>query len=208
MEMKDFYTFGSKLMTSTFQAAPVETDESQNDLIPLNKKLIKGNYQGIIFPILFKQEYGKKLADVLDTGHVSLFLISEKLKNALDSEKITGWKTYPVQVLDKKGSEVKGYYGFSIVGICGPIDYSQCEIFEKKNIPTGPLCKYYRGLPIGLDKWDGSDFFLPEGTCHIIITPKVVEMLKKNKFTNIELKNLADTERPDYAVSLISQNKL
>ena len=119
--------------------------------------------------------------------------ISEKLKRFFEIEKLTGWNTYPIKIFDKKGNEVEGYYGLSIIGKCGPVDFTQCEIFEKKLVPEGPLCKIYKSLPIGLDKWDQSDFFLSENAGSIIITRKAADLLQINKFTNIQMENVAKT---------------
>src|SRR3989304_5749304 len=68
--------------------------------------------------------------------------------------------------------------------------YQKSEIIEKRLVPHGPLCKYYKGLVI--DDWDGSDFFTPEGTYATFVSKKAADVLKKNKITNLNLENLAD----------------
>ena len=166
MKISGFFIFGSKLQGSTFHAPPVDLDTipSSNKLTP-DLRLMTGDYDQIQFPILYKQTEGKILRDFLDTGYPGLYLISDRLKNILQETKLTGWKTYPIILLDKKGQRVDGYHGFSILGRCGPIDYSKCEIVEKRVVPeleSAPIEKFYIGLYVGLDKWDGSDFFLPE----------------------------------------------
>jgi hypothetical protein len=202
MNIKEFYLFGSKFVSSTVQVHPLnlsfEKDENQFDDI---LRLAIGKYQNITFPVVFKQEYGKKLQDILDTGTVSLFLISDKMKTILEDNNFTGWKTFAVKVLDKKGQEMQGYHGLSITGRCGEIDYSKSEIIKKRFVlPDGPLDKFYKGLHVGLDKWDGSDFFLPEKYFGTIITSRVAEILKKNKFTNVRLENLAEMEILAWAI--------
>ena len=66
MGMEDFYNFGSKMVSSTVQAHPIgiKDDENRGDS---HLKLIKGNYFGIHFPVIFKQAYGKKFTDILGT---------------------------------------------------------------------------------------------------------------------------------------------
>ena len=64
----------------------------------------------------------------------------------------SGWKTYPITLLDKANNEIKGYNGFSVTGSCGPIDYSKSKIVEKRRVTIGPISKYYVGLPIGLEE--------------------------------------------------------
>ncbi|MEM0941183.1 MAG: DUF1629 domain-containing protein [Bacteroidota bacterium] len=212
MDIKDFYSFESKLVSSTVQVHPVGLKEfspiDPDKSYPYDEnRLIQGDYTGISFPVVFKQEYGNKLQDVLDTGWASLYLISDKMKAVLEDNSLTGWKTFAVKVLDKKGQEIKGYHGLSITGRCGQIDYNKSEIIEKRLAPNGPLVKYYKGLYIGLDKWDNHDFFIPEKTLWTTVSKRAVEVLKKNKLTNIRLKNLAEIETDHSTVQVALQNQ-
>ena len=186
-----FFDFGSKLILATFQSSPIGLKKDKNG-IDGDLKLIDGNYSEINFPIIFKQKSGKKLRDLLDTGFPSLYLISDKMKTILEENHLTGWKSYPIQLYDKKGNELFGYHGFSITGRCDPIDYEKSSIIEKQFVTNGPICKYYKGIFI--DGWDGSDFFMPKHTSQMIVTKKTADILKKYKLTNISLKNLADYE--------------
>ena len=185
MEMKDFFSFMSQPASSTVQAHP--SDKNIDHL-----KLIKGNYEGIDFPITFKQEYGNKLYDILDTGFAGFFLISEKMRKTLEENNLTGWKVFPIKLYDKKGNEITGYHGFSATGHSGPTSYEKSEIIEKRRVPHGPLCKFYKG--VNIDNWDGTDFFTPDGTYQTFITKKTADILKKNKITNVYLENLAEKE--------------
>jgi hypothetical protein len=185
MEMKDFFSFMSQPASSTVQAHP--SDKNIDHL-----KLIKGNYEGIDFPITFKQEYGNKLYDILDTGFAGFFLISERMRKTLEENTLTGWKVFPIKLYDKKGNEITGYHGFSATGHSGPTSYEKSEIIEKRRVPHGPLCKFYKG--VNIDNWDGTDFFTPDGTYQTFITKKAADILKKNKITNVYLENLAEKE--------------
>ena len=187
MKIEDFFSFDSKYISSTFQAEIIEL-ESNSFEKKTHLNLIKGDYEEINFPIVFRQESGKILSDILDTGHVGFFLISEKLKNILEENNFTGWKTFPIKLYDKSGKEITGYYGFSITGKCGPINYEMSEIIEKRRIPTAPPRKFYKGLNIGLEKWDGTDFFTPPDNFRTIITKRAANVLKKKKVTNLNLK--------------------
>jgi hypothetical protein len=80
-------------------------------------------------------------------------------------------------------------------------DYSKSEIIEKRLVPTGPVSKYYRGLHIGLDKWDNYDFFQPEKYWGTIITCNAAQLLQKSKLTNIRFENLSVIE------TLVLQNR-
>jgi hypothetical protein len=185
MESKNLFSFSSKMVLSNFRAGPI-------DLTTSHINLIEGHYPEINFPVVFKHDDGKKLCDILDTGYASLFLISDRLKAILEENKLTGWKVYPIKLYDKKNNEIFGYSGFSITGRCSPPSYAESEIIEKQYVPTGPICKLYKGMTI--NNWDGSDFFLPEGTLHIIVSKKAADILKENKITNLDLENLAELE--------------
>ena len=204
MNKETFYTFSSKLSSSTIQAHPINLSVKEDSFGHFDQhKLTQGFYNGISLPVIFKQEYGKKAEDVLDTGWVGLFLISNNLRDVLVENGFTGWKTFAVKLLDKYGNEIQGYFGLSITGRCGKIDYTKAEIIEKRIVPNGPLGKYYKGLPVGMDEWDGSDFFLPNNNYGILVKGKVAVALKKSKITNLRFENIADIETPDFAL----QNK-
>jgi len=185
MNQTVFFSFSSKFVGSTFQASPV--DQKIDHL-----RLIKGDYIGIDFPIIFQQTGGHKLLDILDTGYVSLFLISDRLKFILEENRLTGWKTFPIILYDKKNNQIFGYQGFSVTGRCGSTHFEKSKIIEKQLVPTGPVCKYYRGIFI--DRWDGTDFFSPEKKYHTFVTNKASDLLKKNKITNLRLENSDDYE--------------
>ena len=55
---------------------------------------------------------------------------------------------------------------------------------------------------MGLDQWDGSDFFQPKGDLEIIVTSKTAEIFKKNKISNVFLENLANVEIDEGTVKL------
>jgi hypothetical protein len=209
MDIKNFFSFGSKFVSSTIQTHIVDLHKLKN--VPakysIQDKLMKGEYNDINFPVVFKQKYGKKVQDILDTGTVSLCLISDKFKAVLESENLTGWKTFPIKILDKKEIEIPGYHGLSITGRCSQILYGKGEIVEKRLVPKGPLSKYYKGLQIDLDKWDGSDFFVPEGSLWIIVTTKTADALRKAKLTNVRLENLADIEIDEFTVLTALKNQ-
>jgi hypothetical protein len=201
MNIENFYTFSSKLLSSTVQAHAItlSNQKDHNGLFDQHR-LIKGVYDKITFPVIFRQEYGKNLQDVLDTGWAGMFLISDKIKTILEENQFTGWKTYEIKVFNKEEQEIHGYHGLSIIGRCGMINYSKSEILQKNLITDAPLTKFYKGLYVGLEEWDGSDFFLPDKYFGTIITNSVAEILKSNMFTNIKIQNLAEIEIPHFSM--------
>ena len=185
MISKTFFDFDSESCSSTIQLHMINLQLNYLDLI-------KGNYNKISFPVQFKQEYGTKFKDMLNTGFGSLYLISDKMKAILEQNKLTGWKTFPVEVFDKRGNKIAGYHGFSVIGKCNSTSFDKSEIIEKRLVPEGPTCKYYKGIFI--EGWDGSDFFCPDEEAWIFVTESAAEKLKENKLTNVQLKSLADVE--------------
>ena len=194
IERSDFFEFKSRFASSTVQVGAVSLRDPATVGELDEDRLSMGDYSGIVFPVVFRHEYGRKWCDVLDTGTPTLMLISERIKGLLEEHGLTGWGTFAVRILGKKGSEVFGYHGFSTLGRCGPVDCTQGEVIEKRLVPTGPLVRYRRGLHVGVDRWDGSDFCLPENYLGTIVTRRAAEVLKASKLTNVELNNLADME--------------
>ncbi len=146
--------------------------------------------------MIFRQDQGNKLTDILDTGWPGLFLISDHLKTILEDNQLTGWLTYSINLYDKKKREINNYHGFSVIGICGQISYKDSKIIEKRRIAEGPTSRYYKGLSIGLNEWNGCDFFTPNDSYRTIITEKTANILKKEKITNLFLENISEIEIP------------
>ena len=194
-KLNNFYALRSKLVSSTFQAIPIGLTSPKDKLGKFEEdKLISGEYKSISFPVIFRQKGGNKLVDILDTGWPNLYLISSKMKNVLDNDQLTGWKIFEISLWDKENKQVPNYFGLSVIGRCGSIDYTKSEIIEKRIVPEGPLCKFYKGLNAGLDTWDYSDFFLPEKSSGIIVSSKAADALIKSKLTNVVLENLMEIE--------------
>jgi len=184
--MENFFIFRSKLVLSTFRAPP--QDIKTNTFL----NLVRGEYSEIGFPVIFKQSGGKNFKDILDTEYTSLYLISTKMKEILEKNQLTGWITYPIKLYDKKGNEILDYHGFSITGRCTEVNYRESKIIEKRMVPTGPICQFYKGALI--KGWEGTDFFMPHLTAYTLITEKVAKLLLKNKISNCDIENMAEYE--------------
>ncbi len=197
----------NKLLKPTMQVHAQGLDMHRYDISYRRKereldiiKILWGDYENILFPILFKQESGKRLDNMLNTGTVSIYLISDRFKNLLIDNAFTGWKSCPVKIIDLQGNVIEGYSGLSITGKCGSIDYGKSEVIEKPFGSSGNMEKYYKGLYVVLDEWDGKDFFLPENNMGIMITERVAKAINANRFTNIAVENLVGIEIPAFVV--------
>lgn len=193
ISMKDFYTFQSCGYGTTFAAFPGRADQ----LINCNEsaagylsRLILGDYNEVQLPVIYNEikggSSGKKMRDILDTRYPPLYLISDRFKNILEECGITGWKSYPIALFDKKGNRIEGYNGFSITGRAGKM-----QKFD--HLPT--QCDYSgntEGYYFDIDTWDGSDLFNTEGTWHIIASERFIKVLVENKITACDYCRLTD----------------
>lgn len=128
-------------------------------------------------PLKATVKLGSKLYDVLYFDEGVNFVISEKLYQLLIDNKITGWKTYPVNI----EGFIETYYGFQIIGRSG-------ELIKPKE--EG----FYKGYRFDIGTWDGSDFFSPERTHLRFMTLKLKRLLEGNNITNIYIDNIKDIE--------------
>lgn len=166
------------------------------DKLYVCRMLEMGSYEGITFPLEFRQKCGKRYYDILHIGCPTLFLVSDCFLEVLETNHFTGWKSYPVRLFEKNGTEVLGYNGFSVTGKAGEIDWEQCEIMQ---LP-GPIDEtvtypYRRGTPIDMSQWDGSDIFMANNYWGKFITEPVYKALKKAKITNIEFEKATEILR-------------
>ena len=111
----------------------------------------------------------------MDMTCLYCYLISQRLKDILTANGVTGWKTYPARVFDNKGNEISGYYGFSVTGRGGRVIY-----INDDQIPRSPEEALY-----DIRQWDGSDIFFIIGG-GIWMTERVYRLLKKENVTALE----------------------
>ncbi len=195
MTLKDFYEFNSRNYLTTFA---VKSDIWKEALKRKNSELARkiswdlelGNYEGYEFPIVFREvagESGKQMRDVLDNRNIRTYLISDRMRDLLIDNNITGWECYEIEMYDKKGNIVSGYNGFSVTGKCNDMVKIDFE-----NIIKDKKRDYFeaKGAMFDIEKWDGSDIFRAGGWR--IITKKVYELFKKHKITAIEMTRMTD----------------
>lgn len=193
--MKDSYEFSSCGYMTTFAASAEEFErylirKEFSEAGAFYDKLIWGNYKDVQFPVIYHElkggSSGKRMRDILDTRYHALYLISGRFKSVLEKSGITGWKSYPIALFDKKGYPVDGYNGFSITGKAGKMQ-------EFDQIPTE--CGYSAdadGYYFDIETWDGSDLFNTEGTRHIIASERFIKVLVENKITACDYCRLTD----------------
>lgn len=193
--MKDFFVFHSCGYMSTFAARAEEFESHLRDGErclggSFYRKLILGDFKDVQFPIVYHEikrgSSGKKMRDILDTRYPPLYLISDRFKNALEESGITGWKSYPISLFDKKGNPVEGYNGFSITGKAGKM-----QKFDQLPLECGYSADA-DGCYFDVETWDGSDLFNTEGTWHIIASERFIKVLVENKISACDYCRLSD----------------
>jgi hypothetical protein len=124
----------------------------------------------------FKVAKGRNIYDIIWYQDVHNFAISERLKEALESNGITGWSAYSVMIDGIEGQ----YYGFWVTGKGGPVT----KLDKDGCIP--------QSKPVEWDttKWDGSDVFTLEDRGFTVLTPKAVEVFQQFKIKNVDIKPL------------------
>jgi len=125
--------------------------------------------------------YGRRMRDVLDMRSVGAeILISDRMKHVLEDNQITGWKSYPILLYDKKKNLIPGYSGFTVTGNGGRLYLPVNKGWDSSYYSNG----WYRW---NTNEWDGSDIFSFENNASVIITEKAYSVMRKNKIDAIEL---------------------
>jgi len=120
-------------------------------------------------------------------------LISAAIVDRFLNNGITGWGTFPVDLLGKGGEHIEGYFGLSVHGRCGPIDKSKSTRILKQ-MPGG-VFPYWKGLYFDPDSWDGSAIFVSETSSLLFVVDTVKRSLEKAKIKNLRFVALDAFER-------------
>jgi hypothetical protein len=144
--------------------------------------------------LIGKIEMGSKLTyDVACADGVTPILFSAKFFSVLESIGATGYKKCPITLIDKKSNLIDGFSALQVMGRSGAIDRTVAKAIAMP--PPSPKGKpYVRFIGFRIDEsgWDGSDFFVPEGTRMVIITEKVAQALKAAKLNNVSVTRTTD----------------
>lgn len=146
-------------------------------------------------PLRLVPAMGGHPTDVMWATTSEVLVVSQRVVNLLKAHGITGWATYAVEVRDKKGNPVPGYYGFAVTGKAGEQDLRRGEVIDKPPIvPGGKPYQVLRGIYFEDDYWDGNDFCLMGTTLTIIVTRRVVQLFKRYRIRNVEFIRLPEVE--------------
>lgn len=180
---QEFYLFGVKNSAAALSVTPDIFEEAVrtgnfSERRRIHNCLALGEYPDYLqFPVIFHKDEGVKLRDLASMAYgLAHFLISDRIRLILEENHLTGWKTYPIELYDKKGKEIWGYNGFSFVGRGGAIEGSM-----------GPMWREIQHKRHRYDRtqWDGSDFFIIY-PMYPVITERALNILCQNKISGAE----------------------
>jgi hypothetical protein len=137
------------------------------------------------FPTAFALAEGTRKCDLHITDLFHVFLVSERFVDKTTSLNATGVRFTKVNV----GNAGHVHYGLSVYGRSGGFDKSKAEERERV-LPGGLTLKRKMGLSVPMDSWDGSDFFVPEGSAACIVTERLAAVL--SQLRNVGIRSLAD----------------
>lgn len=135
-------------------------------------------------PVVFRIHRSARPRDFGWTG--TIVIVSQKAKDTFEALGLTGWTTYEVDVRSKEDLEIPGYYGLSITGRCGPVQWRRSRIVPVK-MPGG-MIPHFEGSYFDLSTWDGSDLFVSSGRgWFVFATAKASQAIRRFRLSNIRL---------------------
>ena len=143
-------------------------------------------------PVVFKRQEGSLARDLMGGTAITNNLVSQAFIDALESNGITGWSTYPVRLFGKADQELPGYYGLAVTGRSGPADKSRSRVVRHRRADgslvvrsDGSIVKRRYGWFIDPETWDGMDLFVVGTTRAICVTVAAKEKLEAAGLTGL-----------------------
>ena len=136
-------------------------------------------------------------SDVVWTGNAGAVIVHRRAVDLLRDGGFTGWRTYPVNVIDKNGDSYPDYAGLAVLGRCGACDLSR-SVVVLAEYPVGWF-PHFLGRYFSENSWDGSDFFMERAdvrgsfTGHVFVTERVRQVFEQAKMKNVRLERLTET---------------
>ncbi|MDQ3235091.1 MAG: hypothetical protein M3Q07_25050 [Pseudobdellovibrionaceae bacterium] len=129
--------------------------------------------------------------DAVSNSCVVPTLYSERFFKILEQIKATGYRRVPVELFTVSKEKISGFSALCVEGRCGPIDWARSTPFmAAPPVPHGKGMLSFRGIPIPIDSWDGSDFFTPGGTRNAFVTERIANALSDAGLNNISIEPL------------------
>jgi hypothetical protein len=172
--MDNFFLFGDPVERRALRVESRGVDRERSFRIRTGRE-IPGT------PMMVVSTAGAELRDFLWPGSIVPVLVRTRVVDLFVSEAITGWVTYPVDLIGRDDVPIPDYLGFSVVGRCGKLE-------EPTSEPGRDRFDHATG--------DGSDFFQPENSGQRFITSRAELAMRIANVRNVWIEPLADAERP------------
>jgi hypothetical protein len=141
---------------------------------------------------------GGRMSDVIWTTHNAVVLFSGRLLAALQTQGVTGWTPYNIELLDRQGRLVPDYRGFAVVGRCGRTEESRGRLVQTDR--PGAWRTVLQGLYFDETEWDGSDVFVPPDANYIFITEPVKQVFEALNVKNVAITRLTEKQIPEAVI--------
>ena len=171
-----FYVLGEIRRNKFVQAILPYTE---NEKISPPWKFVRGLLKADISSLPFERNFGRVLTENIPFLYTGL--ISDRFKNKLEEDSITGWDSAAVRFKLKRGEYLDNYNFLMIRGTVGPLNYKAGELKERIiDLKVRKSVIPYR-LGIGIDEstWDGSDMFMSTDTSGYVFRPKKQKLVSK-----------------------------
>jgi hypothetical protein len=148
--------------------------------------------------------------DLIWTTSGAGLIISHDVLTALRSAGCSGWNTFPVQLFEKRGQQRDGFYGLSVCGRCGPINYERSSIVWRE-FPGGWF-PHFKGEYFDPSSWDGSDVFMEQADSRGHVTASIYGTTRTKSclelLENIAFRRLSDIEVDIAGIRIGSAHRL
>lgn len=184
----NWYSLGSQKRRHRFVEAVVIDNVINDD------KLFYGEYSENT-AVRLKVARGTKWGDYILCDSLAITCISQKTVDCLVSNNITGYRIYPLVIVDKKDVEIMGYFGLSVLGRIGQLLDDKSYIEEQEPIvPGGSKIEVKKGMRLDLTSWSGDDICTIPGTYYIFINQKVVDIFRENDISAFGITQVEEME--------------
>jgi hypothetical protein len=160
-------------------------------------ELLMGTMEVTAPAVRWRRSRGTRIGDVVWTDFVGLVLISDDLAGQLRQRGITGWSPFPTECVNSP--ELSRYVVCQVQGRSGGVRFDRGTWIRHEEA-AGPWKSVLRGLFFDENTWDGSDIFCPAGTGFMVVTEKVVDVIRAFDTRNVGITPMTDVEIPELVV--------
>lgn len=133
--------------------------------------------------------------EVIWTTEAVLGLVSHRFVGWLEEQRLTGWRVHPVAFTESE----PGTSAYRVLVVTG-----RAHAIQYWRRPGAPATEDW-GIRLNPVDWDGSDFFLAEGTAFVFASDKVHQLVRNHGVKNVEMKRFADVKIADAVVQRLKR---